>query len=44
MDRVRGPLLSRDAAGQAGQGLLSEVATRMLREEGGGMPRLEPAV
>ena len=44
MVRVGGPLLSRDAAGQAGQVLLSEVATRMSLKEGGGMPRLASTV
>ena len=39
-----GPRLSRDAAGQAGQVLLSERASRMLREEGGGVRRLASAV
>ncbi len=44
MVRVGGPRLSRDAAGQAGQVLLSERASRMLREEGGGVRRLASAV
>ena len=44
MVRVGGPRLSRDAAGQAGQVLLSARATLMLLEGGGGVPRLESEV